>query len=64
MKSSLYANRSQLLEQCVHAMARIILHITGDSRLSHGDTRASIALLKELVYALENPEAYKEDTGA
>lgn len=61
MKSKLYAGRAQLLEQCVHAMARIVLHVTGDSRMSHGDVRAATALLKELIYALDNPEAYKDD---
>lgn len=44
--------RNTLLEQAVHAIGRIVLHVTGDSRLSAGERKAAAALLRDLLDAL------------
>lgn len=54
--SALYGAREQLLSHCISSIGRIVLHITGDARLSRGELRTAVELLRDLIAALERPE--------
>lgn len=44
--------RNVLLEQAIHTIGRIVLHVTGDSRLATGEARAAATFLRDLLEVL------------
>lgn len=53
MPSPLADARNELLNNLLHTIGRVVLHLTGDSPLSRGERRQAAELLKQLLATLE-----------